>query len=95
MSSVRNKAVRKKKVGRKVTKKVLTGHLEVSDADKLRIISALYIVVFNSAESLIPQATELYHVLGDILEGRPLEDLHIRTIDYATFLQAYDDLAHD
>ncbi len=84
MPQVRNKTVRRK---------LITGHLTVSDAEKLRIIRALYIVVFNGDQSLVPQATELFHLLGDIIEGKSIEDLRIRTIDYATFLQAYEDLA--
>jgi hypothetical protein len=84
--SVRNKTVRKK---------VTTGQSGVTDEEKLRLISALYIVVFNQPASLIPQATELFHLLGDILEGKPFEELQLRTINLPTFLQAYEDLAHD
>lgn len=86
MSPMRNKAVRKK---------VVTGQPEVSDTEKIRRISALYIVMFNSSESLIPQATELFHTLGEILEGTPLEELRLNTVDKTLFLQAYEDLTHD
>ena len=85
MPRVRNRTVRKKKV--------ITDQPEVTDAEKLRRISALYIVVFNDDASITAQATELFHLLGDLLEGKPLSELSMQTISYADFLRAYEDLA--
>lgn len=83
MPPVRNKTVRRK---------VVTGQSCLTNTEKLRVLRALYIVVYNSDCSLLPQATELYHLLGTVLEGTPVKELDMRTIDYATFLHAYDDL---
>jgi hypothetical protein len=50
-------------------------------------------MVYNSEASLIPLTTELFHVLGDILEGTPPEELRLYRLNKETFLQTYEDLS--
>jgi hypothetical protein len=63
-----------------------------SPEDKLRIIRALYIMVFNSDESLIPLTTELFHTLGEILEGIEPDSLSLNRIDKRTLIQTIEAL---
>lgn len=60
--------------------------------DKLRIIRALYIMVYNDDESLIPLTTELFHTLGEILEGIKPEDLSLTRIDKYELLKTIEAL---
>ena len=53
---------------------------------KLRTLRALYFVVYNNDESLFPQSVELFHTLGEILEGVPPEELSLRCIDKQALL---------
>lgn len=78
MPSVRKQAFRR-----------LTSRLRptTSDADKIRMLRTLYMMVYNSEDSLIPQSVELFHVLGDVLEGVPPEDLHLHRVSKETFLR--------
>ncbi len=62
------------------------------DSQKVRMIRALYIIVFNSEESLIPLAIELFHIIGEILEGTPPEELLLHRVPKETFLRTYNDL---
>ena len=48
-----------------------------TDKEKVQALRALFMMVYNSEASLIPLATELFHVLGDILEGIPPEELRL------------------
>lgn len=52
-----------------------------SDRDAIRKIRALYMVVYNSDNSLIPLAVELFHALGAILEGTPMRHIDLRLVD--------------
>ena len=63
-----------------------------STEDKLRAIRALYIIVFNSDESLIPLTTELFHTLGEILEGITPDDLTLNRIDKRILIQTIEAL---
>jgi hypothetical protein len=57
------------------------------DPDKtLRVVRALYMVTYNSEKSLLLCATELFHLLGDILEGVPPERLTMHQIDKSEVL---------
>lgn len=57
------------------------------DSDKtLRIVRALYMVAYNSEKSLLLCSTELFHVLGDVLEGVPPERLSMTQIDKSEVL---------
>jgi hypothetical protein len=57
------------------------------DPDKtLRSVRALYMVVYNSEKSLLLCSTELFHILGDILEGVPPERLSMSQIDKSEVL---------
>jgi hypothetical protein len=47
-----------------------------SDEAKLESISALYMLVFNSEESLAPLSLELFHLLGEILGNTLPKNLH-------------------
>jgi hypothetical protein len=38
-------------------------------------------VVYNSDNSLIPLAVELFHALGAILEGTPMRHIDLRLVD--------------
>jgi hypothetical protein len=44
-------------------------------------------MVFNAEESLIPLTTELFHVMGEILEGTAAEQLGLNRIDKQKFLR--------
>lgn len=57
------------------------------DPDKtLRAVRALYMVAYNSEKSLLLCSTELFHILGDILEGVPPERLSMTQIDKSEVL---------
>ena len=71
MSKVRNKAVR----------------AAPSDGEKLRVIRTLYMLVYNDPSSVIPLAVELFHTLGNILEGVPPEELELHQINRQKLLQ--------
>ena len=58
-----------------------------SDAEKIRLLRTLYMMVYNAEDSLIPMSVELFHVLGDVLEGVPPEDLQLYRVSKTTFLQ--------
>jgi len=63
-----------------------------SSEEKLKVIRALYIMVYNSDQSLIPLTTELFHVLGDILEGVKPQELTLTQINKTTLLETIDSL---
>lgn len=71
MSKVRNKAVRATR----------------SNEEKLRLIRALYVLVYNDPASIIPLAVELFHTLGHILEGVSPEELELYAIDKQRLLR--------
>ena len=75
MSQVRNKAVR----GRR--------NRIVDDSRKLDIFRALYYLVYNDDKDIVPLATELFHVLGEILEGTSPRDLHLYRINKEELLR--------
>lgn len=85
MPEVRHKTLRRK----------LSANLRplTTDAEKIRSLRALYMIVYNSEDSLIPLATELFHTLGDILEGIPPEELRLHRVDRDVFLQTYEELS--
>ena len=58
-----------------------------SPEEKLRTLRALYMLVYNDERSLVPLATELFHTVGEILEGVPPEDLDLHLIDKKALLQ--------
>ena len=91
MSQLRNKAVRKKTGHRRI---VLTAR--VPDTEKLRLIRALYIMVYNDSTSLVPQSVELFHLLGDILEGKSIHELAdnklLNSLNFAKLHAVYVDL---
>ena len=55
--------------------------IRANSEQKLRTIRALYFITYNSEKSLLPQAVELFHAIGEILEGIPPEDLGLHRID--------------
>lgn len=81
MPSLRYKTVRKVAHFRSTT-----------DEEKVRVLRALYIMVYNAEESLIPYSVELFHTLGDILEGIPPEELDLHRIDKQKFLHELQEL---
>lgn len=58
-----------------------------NDADKIRMLRILYMMVYNAEDSLIPMSVELFHVLGDILEGVTPEDIPLHRVNKETFLR--------
>jgi hypothetical protein len=54
--------------------------------DKLQAIRALYMVTYNDSRSIIPQAVELFHAVGAILEGKPVECLELHQINKSAVL---------
>ena len=84
MSPVRHKTIRRK---------VTPGKTTATEAEKLLIIRALYIVVFNREESLLPYAVEFFHLLGSILEGTCAQDLQLTMIDPQVLQNTMDDLS--
>jgi len=56
------------------------------DAQKLRVLRSLYFVVYNDDQSLVPQAVELFHAVGDILEGVAPEELDLHRVNRSDFL---------
>ena len=75
MSKVRNKAVRKK---------VNAGP---TDENRLSVFRTLYYMVYNDDRDLTPLSIELFHVLGEILEGAPPSELSLHRIDKETLLR--------
>lgn len=58
-----------------------------TDEAKLASISALYMLVFNSEESLVPLSLELYHLLGEILGNTLPKNLQMHRINKGSFLR--------
>lgn len=54
---------------------------------KLRVLRALYFVVYNNDKSLFPQSVELFHTIGEILEGVPPDELSLQQIDKQALLE--------
>lgn len=67
---------------------------QVSNDAKICMIRALYFMVFNAEESLIPLSVELFHLIGNILEGTPPEYLPFHNVSKDTFLATYNDLVN-
>ena len=63
-----------------------------NEAQRLAALRALYIMVFNAEESLIPLAVELFHLIGYILEGVSPEELPFSRVSRIRFLETYKDL---
>ncbi len=84
MSDVRHPAIR-----RKVKPRLRDA---TSPEDKLRAIRALYMMVFNDDTSLIPLTTELFHAVGELLEGIEPKDVDLNRIDKHVFLQTIEAL---
>ena len=51
------------------------------------MLRALYILLYNGEESIIPLSVELFHVIGEILEGIPAEELELIRVNKAAFLE--------
>lgn len=65
--------------------------LRGSESDALRKIRALYMVVYNDEQSLIPLAIELFHAVGAILEGTPMRHIDLRLINKDAVLRELKD----
>ncbi len=57
------------------------------DSQKLHTIRTLYFMVYNNDAQLNPLAVELFHVLGEILEGKNPRDLTLHGINKESLLQ--------
>jgi hypothetical protein len=55
--------------------------------DKLRAIRVLYMQVYNDDRSLIPLAVDLFHVIGEILEGISPQKLEMSLLNPKEFLR--------
>ena len=78
---------------RTVRRKISTGtRKHATTEEKLCCLRALYIVVYNGENSIIPQTTELFHLVGDVLEGTPPEALEFNRINRKKVLDTYTDL---
>ena len=75
--------------GRKIKSRLQNA---TSPEEKLKAIRALYIIVFNSDESLIPLTTELFHTLGHILEGIDPQDLSLSRVNKQVLLKTINSL---
>jgi hypothetical protein len=64
---------------------------ETTPDEQLKILKAMYMVIYNSPEDLIPYALELFHTIGAILEGTPLQQLELHRIDKQRVLGAYNE----
>lgn len=80
MPGVRNEAVRKKTVRprRNGSKK---------DTHKLNMLRTLYFLVYNDERDLSPLSIELFHVIGEILEGKPPSKLSLYQISREELIQ--------
>lgn len=58
-----------------------------SPEEKLRTLRALYMLVYNDERSIVPMALELFHTIGEVLEGVPPEDLDLHLIDKKALLE--------
>jgi len=61
--------------------------IQSRDAQKLRILRSLYFVVYNDDQSLVPLAVELFHAIGDILEGVSPAELNLHQVNRSEFLR--------
>lgn len=61
----------------------------------LRRIRALYMITYNDPRPLQPLSVELFHTLGDILEGVPPEELDLHLIDRTALIDELDYDADD
>ena len=85
MSELRQPPLRKKRVKSRLRD-------STSPEEKLKAIRALYMIVYNSDESLIPLTTELFHTLGAILEGVKPSDLPLSRVDKRILLETINSL---
>ena len=60
-------------------------HLPTGE-EKLKRIRTLYMLVYNDEKSLVPLAIELFHALGEILEGTEPTNLTLNRINKHNFL---------
>lgn len=79
MCVMRNKTFRKEIVAR-------TNGSE-KELQKLHVIRTLYFQVYNDDRDLTPLSIELFHILGEILEGTPPGELSLRKISRGTLLR--------
>lgn len=59
--------------------------------DKLRMIRSLHMVTYTSTVPVEKLAVEFYYAIGDILEGQPPKELHLKVIDKEEFLREMQD----
>lgn len=85
MSGMRHKTLR-----RRVNSRLRES---TTDEEKVRIMRTLYIMVYNNEDSIIPLTTELFHVLGEILEGAIPEELDLHRIDKEKFLRELEEMS--
>jgi len=63
-----------------------------NDRNKLNNIRSLYMGVYNSPDSLGPLAIELFHILGEVLEGKELKNIVMHHVPKQKVLEAYKEL---
>lgn len=57
------------------------------DTRKLNMLRSLYFIVYNDERDLRPLSVELFHVLGEILEGVSPNELSLHQINRETLLR--------
>ena len=85
MSQLRKPPLRRRKINTRLRH-------ATSPEEKLKAIRALYIMVYNSDESLIPLTTELFHTLGSILEGIAPNELTLAQLNKQIWIDTIDSL---
>lgn len=58
---------------------------------RLKAISALWVVTHNSPAPIAKSSIELFYLLGDILEGIPPDKLQTRLLDKEALLREFTD----
>jgi len=76
MSKMRNRTIRK----------AVASPREI-EAVKLDTFRTLYYLVYNDDRDLTPLSIELFHVLGEVLEGTPPSQLSLHRIDREQLLR--------
>jgi hypothetical protein len=65
----------------------MTHRANNKELQKLDVFRVLYFLVYNDDRELAPLSVELFHVLGEILEGTPPSDLSLNQISKETLLR--------
>lgn len=87
MQKQTTKQRRNRRAGMSAVRKSTLRVDKTSVEQKLNIIRTLYFITYNNHQSLIPQAVELFHTIGEVLEGVPPEDLSLHQVSKQALLR--------